>query len=75
MAYGIRTLYYGSMFGIEHRKGQSVIGRETSLAPILADALHGAAERARKLGADNIRVCDENGEEITIVVVAGTPGV
>lgn len=69
MAPGRSPSYRAVMFGIEHRKGSSIVGRETSKAASVSNALRGAVERARTLGADNIRVCAATGEEITIVVI------
>jgi len=59
------------MFGIEHRKGVSVIGRETSMAGTLAHAVVLARSRALKLGADNIRVRDEEGNELGVFPIIG----
>lgn len=52
------------MFGIEHCKGPSVVGRETCGAPDLKSALANATPRARERGADNMRVSDATGRLI-----------
>ena len=63
--------YLGAMFGIEHRKGQSVVQHEVSAADDLDDVLFSAKARALTYGADNIRVMDAEGREIGIYRVEG----
>jgi len=59
------------MFGFHFRKGTSVVGRETSMADDLEDALTRAVDRGRALGADNILVCDASDVEIRVVPIGG----
>jgi hypothetical protein len=59
------------MFGIEHRKGKSVVQHEVSSDDELEDALFSARARALKYGADNIRMLDCEGREIGVYRVEG----
>lgn len=54
------------MFGVEHRKGDSVLQRETSMMAGLADLIAAASDRARPLGADNLKISNARGEVIGI---------
>jgi hypothetical protein len=57
------------MLSIEYCKGESIIERETSAAPVVATAYGKAIMRARKLGEDQIRFLDARGLEIGVFPV------
>jgi hypothetical protein len=59
------------MFGIEHRRGQTVIQHEMCADDQLEDALASAMSRAPKYGADNIRMLDSEGRELGVYRVPG----
>lgn len=57
------------MFGIEHRRGQSVVQHEMCSEDHLEDALSSAKRRAPKYGTDNIRILDSQGRELGVYLV------
>ncbi len=57
------------MFAIEHLKGSRVVERSLSEAENLDAALSSAQERAKALGADNVRVSTAAGKEIGVFPV------
>jgi hypothetical protein len=59
----------GYMFTIEHRKGSQLLERSTTHADNLDAAIASAQERAKTLGADNIRVSSAAGKEIGVFPV------
>ena len=69
MASGPGQAYYGRMLGIEYCKGESIIEREKSPAPVVAAAYAKAIQHARKVGADKVRFRDARGLEIGVYPV------
>ena len=57
------------MFAIEHLKGSRIVERSTSQAESLDTAIASAQERAKAVGADNIRVSNAAGKEIGVFPV------
>jgi hypothetical protein len=57
------------MLSIEYCKGEDIIERETSAAPVVGAAYSKAIMRARKLGADKVRFFDARGLEIGVYPV------
>jgi hypothetical protein len=57
------------MLSIEYCKGESIIERETSVAPVVAAAYGKAIQHARKVGADRVRFFDARGLEIGVYPV------
>jgi hypothetical protein len=60
------------MLSIKYCKGEEVIERETSAAPVVAAAYGKAIMRARKLGADSVRFFDAHGLEIGVFPIPDT---
>jgi hypothetical protein len=57
------------MFAIEHLKGSHIVERSTSDADNLDAAIAAAQDKAKALGADNIRVSNAAGKEIGVFPV------